>query len=146
MGGRFLQVSGIHFTFDASRAGGERVLADSVHVGDEPLQLSRHYSVCTTAYLRAGKDGFDVLKTAECLRDGEQAGILPTVVRGWFSELMDLDGSALRTKGLDIRTDGTSRVRECNITRIGEGPDPLKHYAINPMIEGRIKCLNPIPF
>eukprot|EP00929_Paragymnodinium_shiwhaense_P036825 TRINITY_DN19699_c0_g1_i1.p1 TRINITY_DN19699_c0_g1~~TRINITY_DN19699_c0_g1_i1.p1 ORF type:complete len:1477 (+),score=286.27 TRINITY_DN19699_c0_g1_i1:96-4526(+) len=141
--GRFLQVSGVQFTFDAEKPGGQRVLPDTVCVNNELLDLAGYYSVCTTDYLRAGKDGFDVLKTAACLRDGEQAGVLPTVMRSFFSELMELNGEAIKTRSMSAHSEvRASRVLP-SLTRVGEGPDPLRHYAINPAVEGRIKCLNP---
>lgn len=54
-----LQVSNVCFDFDGSRKTGERVIADSVLVGNEPLDMNRLYHVGTKSYLLAGKDGFD---------------------------------------------------------------------------------------
>jgi len=32
---------------------------------------------------------------------------------------------------------------EIALTRVGDGPDLLKRYAISPKVEGRVVCLNP---
>jgi len=82
--GRFAQVSGVSFTFDAAKPSGARVLRDSVRIGGETLELKRSYKICTKDYLRQGKDGYDVFRDAVCLADGEQTGILRTVVQDAF--------------------------------------------------------------
>jgi 5'-nucleotidase len=41
--GRFLQVSGLCFSFDPSRPPGGRVVAGSVRVSGRPLELGRRY-------------------------------------------------------------------------------------------------------
>lgn len=62
--GRFLQVSGVRFQFDGSKDPGSRVVADSVEVSGEPLDLEKMYRLCTKQYLSLGKDGFDCF--ADC--------------------------------------------------------------------------------
>ncbi|CAE8582482.1 unnamed protein product, partial [Polarella glacialis] len=45
--GRFLQVSGVSFNFDAAKPGGQRVVEGSAKIGGEPLVLDRSYKLCT---------------------------------------------------------------------------------------------------
>ncbi len=61
--GAFLQVSGLEFEFDPSRAAGERVTA--VTVAGAPLDPKRFYRVATNDFMAAGGDGYDMLKGAK---------------------------------------------------------------------------------
>ncbi len=58
--GRFPQVSGMEFTFDADRPAGQRVLG--VTVGGKPLDAAATYRLATLSFLASGKDGYDMLK------------------------------------------------------------------------------------
>ena len=88
----FDQVSGIFFSFDASRPAGHRVIEDSVYVRESPhfaaeaedrkLDPNREYRVVMTEYLASGKDGFEMLAT---LPTGDADGpVLPTLIRNDF--------------------------------------------------------------
>merc|ERR1712151_106131 len=79
--GRFAQVSGIVFTFDAAKPSGARVVQDSVRIDGKDIDKEKKYTIATKDYLRQGKDGYDMLKDATCLADGEQTGVLPNVVK-----------------------------------------------------------------
>ena len=57
--GRFPQVSGISFAFDASAEPGKRV--SEVMVGDQPLDLDKVYRVATNDYMLSGGDGYAAL-------------------------------------------------------------------------------------
>ncbi len=57
--GRFPQVSGLSFAFDASAPAGSRV--SEVMVGDQPLDLNKVYTVATNDYMLAGGDGYAAL-------------------------------------------------------------------------------------
>jgi len=147
--GRFLQVSGVTFEFDASKAGGSRLVEGSVLVAGQKLDPAARYRICTLNYMRGGKDGFGVLKTALCLKTGEEAGILPAMVRENFKTVQALNGTLDSAVG-EYRTRRASDMLHspespANLKRVGEGPDPLKQYAISPVVEGRIRCLNPAP-
>ncbi|HET6669492.1 MAG TPA: 5'-nucleotidase C-terminal domain-containing protein [Pyrinomonadaceae bacterium] len=63
--GRFPQVSGIRFTFDAGRPAGSRVV--DVKVNGVPLDNQKKYSLATTNFLMEGGDGYEILKTARVL-------------------------------------------------------------------------------
>lgn len=69
--GRFPQVSGIRFTFDAGRPIGNRVTA--VTVNGIPLDEHKKYTLATTNFLADGGDGYEVLKGARVLITLEQA-------------------------------------------------------------------------
>jgi 5'-nucleotidase / UDP-sugar diphosphatase len=57
--GRFPQVSGLSFAFDASAEAGKRV--SEVMVGDQPLDPDKVYKVATNDYMLSGGDGYAAL-------------------------------------------------------------------------------------
>jgi 5'-nucleotidase / UDP-sugar diphosphatase len=63
--GRFLQVSGLRYTFDASRPVGSRVSNVEVWNAEtetyEALVLSATYTMGANDYMRSGGDGYSVL-------------------------------------------------------------------------------------
>lgn len=72
--GRFPQVSGIRYEFDARRAPGSRLT--SVAVNGKPLDDRRTYTLATAAYLAVdGGDGYNMFKGATFLIRPEQAPI-----------------------------------------------------------------------
>jgi len=141
--GRFAQVSGVKFTFDAAKPSGSRIVQDSIFVGSEPFDRTRNYKVCTKDYLRQGKDGYDVFKGSTCLADGEQAGILPTVVRDAFQEIETLNGQS-ESAPQQATVTASRALQNFQLARIGDGPELLRRYAIEPKVEGRVICLNPV--
>lgn len=77
--GRFLQVSGMNFSFDASKPAGERVL-EGVTVHGLPLDLNKEYTMSAPDYICQGKDGFDVLKELPRLIDEENCQYLKKMI------------------------------------------------------------------
>ncbi len=72
--GRFPQVSGIRFTFDASRPAGSRIV--SVSVNGKPLDDNRKYTLATTNFLALdGGDGYTMFKDATILIAAERGQI-----------------------------------------------------------------------
>jgi len=72
--GGFLQVSGLSFTYDATKPAGQRVV--EVTVGGQPLDLNKVYRVATNDFLAAGGDGYEMFLGARQfygsqLADGE---------------------------------------------------------------------------
>jgi 5'-nucleotidase len=61
--GRFPQVAGLRFGYDASKPIGERVL--SVSVGGRPLDEKELYSLATNTYVISGGDGYAMFKGAK---------------------------------------------------------------------------------
>ncbi len=72
--GRFPQVSGLSFTFDASKPVGERVV--DVTVGGAPLDDAATYTLATNDYVGGGGDGYGMLRQAKVLIDGISGGLL----------------------------------------------------------------------
>lgn len=68
--GRFLQVSGLRYAFDLSRAPGDRVVRVEVKTekGYVPLDLEATYRVVVNNFIANGGDGFTVLKEAKGYR------------------------------------------------------------------------------
>lgn len=91
--GRFLQVSGIRFKFDPSQPMGCRVASDSVYVAGKPVKESGMYRVATKHYLRSGKDGFETLKSANVIVDGETAPRLATLIYFLLARIEELNSS-----------------------------------------------------
>uniref|UniRef100_A0A0A8KXH1 5'-nucleotidase n=1 Tax=wastewater metagenome TaxID=527639 RepID=A0A0A8KXH1_9ZZZZ len=63
--GRFLQVSGLQFSWDANRPAGQRignVLVAASSGKFVPLDKNKIYSVASVDFIRRGGDGFDILK------------------------------------------------------------------------------------
>jgi 5'-nucleotidase len=89
--GRFLQVSGIKFTFDPEKAPGERCF--DVLVQDEPLDLEKEYKVVTREYMVRGKDGFRSLMLqgqggeARSIVSDESGMLISALLRQYFLSL-----------------------------------------------------------
>eukprot|EP00930_Biecheleria_cincta_P067348 TRINITY_DN5387_c0_g1_i2.p2 TRINITY_DN5387_c0_g1~~TRINITY_DN5387_c0_g1_i2.p2 ORF type:complete len:161 (-),score=36.39 TRINITY_DN5387_c0_g1_i2:46-528(-) len=138
--GRFLQVSGVTFDFNPTAPAGERLVDESIKVGGQLLDRGRCYRITTLNYLRQGKDGFDALKAATCLADGEQAGILPMLVREHLMSIEVLNGDSVA--GGEYRTKRAANALTASwISERTDGSSPLKQYAICPKVDGRITCL-----
>lgn len=76
--GRFPQVSGLSFTYDAGKEPGSRVTA--VSVGGAPLDMGKSYTVATNDYIAGGGDGYSVFAGAENLLDEASSRLLATQV------------------------------------------------------------------
>jgi len=62
--GRFFQVSGVSFSFDPTTE--PRI--QNVSIQNEPIDLSKIYTVATKAYIANGNDGYDVFNSEEVTR------------------------------------------------------------------------------
>ena len=70
--GRFPQVSGVRFSFDASRPSGSRIV--NVTVNGQPLDDNRKYTLATTNFVAIdGGDGYSMFKDATVLLPLERA-------------------------------------------------------------------------
>jgi len=91
--GRFPCVSGVRFTFTASRPAGSRVV--TAHLGDIPffdngtllVPPDSTVSVVTKQYLAQGKDGYVEFASAPVLVNEENLPSLPTIVRNVFTQM-----------------------------------------------------------
>lgn len=59
--GRFPQVAGVQFVFDPKAEPGSRIIRDLVKVGDEYLDPNSTYRLVTKAYMKQGRDGYNML-------------------------------------------------------------------------------------
>jgi 5'-nucleotidase/UDP-sugar diphosphatase len=75
--GRFPQVSGLAFTYDAGKPAGSRVT--SVEINGKPLDAAATYTMAVTAYVLGGGDGYD-FKGAEVVVKPEDGPIEPDTV------------------------------------------------------------------
>ena len=64
--GRFLQVSGISFTFYSLESPGNRI--KSIFINDTPIDLERYYTMAANDYLITGGDGYDMLSKCEIIK------------------------------------------------------------------------------
>lgn len=85
--GRFPQVSGCSFVFDPSQPPLKRINPKDVLVGEEPLDLDRHYKLTTKAYLASGKDGYDCLRDCKVLVPGDESPDLTTSILNHFEAI-----------------------------------------------------------
>jgi 5'-nucleotidase/UDP-sugar diphosphatase len=76
--GRFLQVSGISFTYSIKKPVGERV--QTININGQALEPKRKYSVSTSDYLASGGDSYDVFLDAQHLKHNNQKPPLITDV------------------------------------------------------------------
>jgi 5'-nucleotidase len=78
--GRFPQVSGIRFAFDARRPPGSRIV--DLSINGKPLDLKRNYTLAASDYIAIdGGDGYAMLKGARVLIPREQAQFDSDVLR-----------------------------------------------------------------
>lgn len=84
--GRFPQVSGLRFTFDASRPAGSRVV--NVTINGQPLDDNKKYTLATTDFLAInGGDGYTMLKNARVLISPEQGQDDFDILRAAFTSV-----------------------------------------------------------
>ncbi|CAE7539071.1 yfkN, partial [Symbiodinium sp. KB8] len=163
--GRFAQVSGVKFEFDATKPAGSRIVPGSVQVvregglsasavnkaGEmlspglaspavalEELDLEAEYTVAVQQYLTLGRDGFDMLKPAgdNLLVDHETGPLLPILLANHFRALQVLNAMADKQAG-EAERHGAAKL----LARLGGRGAPATagvEYAIAPRVEGRI--------
>ena len=76
--GRFPQVSGLRFSYDARRPAGSRVT--TVEVGGQPLDDKKTYALALSNFVRLGGDGYTMFKGARLLIEPENAQVEPALV------------------------------------------------------------------
>lgn len=99
--GRFPQVAGIRFAFDAREPEGKRVIRASVEVAGAPLDEQRTYALATKAFVAPeGKDGYGALEGAPAIRDPSSCPVLPVVLRSALHALSAVNGLRRPTAGV----------------------------------------------
>lgn len=81
--GRFPQVSGIRFVFDASRPKGNRVL--EVSVGGKPLDPTAKYKLAANEYIMAGGDGYASLTKTRAIIDPSGGTLMANIVMDYIA-------------------------------------------------------------
>jgi 5'-nucleotidase len=71
--GRFPQVSGLEFTYDARKPPGARVV--EVRVGGQPLDYAKMYTVAAVEYLLDGGDGYTMFRGARYVIKPEEGKV-----------------------------------------------------------------------
>jgi 5'-nucleotidase len=101
--GRFPQVSGLRFTFDARRPAGSRVL--EVTVNGLPLDDKKNYTLATTSFMAVdGGDGYTMLQGKKFLIRPEQGQAAPEVLRRAIASVRSI---APQTDGRIKRVDSS---------------------------------------
>jgi 5'-nucleotidase len=83
--GRFPQISGIQFSFDASRPALSRIV--EINVNGRPLNDSRTYTLATSAFIYEGGDGYSMLKDAKVLITPDRAPLDSEVLQNMIKSL-----------------------------------------------------------
>jgi 2',3'-cyclic-nucleotide 2'-phosphodiesterase (5'-nucleotidase family) len=83
--GRFAQVSGLTFAFDASAPAGSRV--SEVMVGGAPLEADKLYTVAVNDYIVGGGDGFAALGGGRIVTDGPTGQLVANDVMAYVEKL-----------------------------------------------------------
>ncbi|HSA80085.1 MAG TPA: 5'-nucleotidase C-terminal domain-containing protein [Geminicoccaceae bacterium] len=76
--GRFPQVSGMSYRYDASRPAGGRIVA--VEVGGRPLEMGRTYRLATNDFIFGGGDGYEALARGKAIIDASAGTLMATTV------------------------------------------------------------------
>lgn len=87
--GRFLQVSGLSFTYDPSAVVGSRIV--EILMNGKPMNMSKTYKVATNDYIAGGGDGFGMLKKAIRLIDASGATLMATMVMNYAQAHKTID-------------------------------------------------------
>lgn len=83
--GRFAQVSGLTFAYDAAAEPGARVSA--VMVGDVPLEADKVYTVATNDYILGGGDGFAALGGGRMVTEKATGNLVATDVMTYVEKM-----------------------------------------------------------
>jgi 2',3'-cyclic-nucleotide 2'-phosphodiesterase (5'-nucleotidase family) len=83
--GRFPQVSGVSFAYDASAPAGSRV--SEVMVGDAPLDMDKLYTVTTNDYMLAGGDGYTSLGGGKVMIDKGNGSLMANDVMNYIAKM-----------------------------------------------------------
>lgn len=83
--GRFPQISGIQFEFDASKPPGERINQESIDVLGKDFNLDEEYAVATTEYLLRGNDGCMAFTECEEILDHDSCPAMEDLLQRFFT-------------------------------------------------------------
>ena len=80
--GRFPHISGARLTISANSLPGKRIM--TAQIGGVPLDPNKLYKVATNDFILAGKEGFEVFKTAKRLIGATDAPLITNVVMSYI--------------------------------------------------------------
>lgn len=107
--GRFPQVSGIRFSYDATRTPGQRVT--SVTVNGKPLADRQTYTLAATSYvIKDGGDGYTMFRDATVLIGPDQAPSESDIMQKAITSVISL---APKTEGRITRIDTPKSQTSC---------------------------------
>ncbi|MGI9435202.1 MAG: 5'-nucleotidase C-terminal domain-containing protein, partial [Geminicoccaceae bacterium] len=86
--GRFPQVSGLRYTYDAAKPSGDRIT--EVTVGDAPIDLGKTYKVAVNDYIYGGGDGYDALSRGKAIVDPSGAVLIASVVMSYIESNVEI--------------------------------------------------------
>ena len=98
LAGRFPQIAGMRFVYDAQAPAGKRVV--EVEVGGAPLDPAGTYTVATNDYMAGGGDGYAAFGTGELLIDASGATLIATMV----VDYIEAEGTVAPTVDGRVRT------------------------------------------
>ncbi len=81
------------FAFNPNQEPGSRIVAGSVLVQGEPLDVGRTYRLCTKGYLARGKDGYDCLASCRVVVNDEDGPQLSSIVQNHFKSVQIVSGA-----------------------------------------------------
>ncbi len=110
--GEFPQVSGLRFTFDASKPAGRRIT--EVFVNGQPLDKQKTYTLATSDFLAVkGGDGYGMLMSAKRLITPEAGQKAPDILRAAIKSMSPINPQVEgRIKRLD-QTSGGGKPEPC---------------------------------
>jgi 2',3'-cyclic-nucleotide 2'-phosphodiesterase (5'-nucleotidase family) len=82
--GRFPQVSGMTYSYDAARPAGSRIV--EVKVAGEPLSMGQTYTVATNDYIFGGGDGYAALTRGKALIDAAGGTLMASMVMDYIAK------------------------------------------------------------
>jgi 5'-nucleotidase / UDP-sugar diphosphatase len=82
--GRFPQVSGMTYRYDASKPAGSRIVA--VEVGGRPLEMGKTYRLATNDFIFGGGDGYAALTRGKAIIDPSAGTLMATTVMDYIAQ------------------------------------------------------------
>jgi hypothetical protein len=122
----------------------------SVRVGEQALDRERVYTLATTPFLAAGKEGFDALRNAETAVDEEDSISIPTLLRQHCTKLRVAKAFTSSVSSRAFPTATTAATADSSDTASSSSPtvDRLVRsafrknpFTLAPVVEGRVVCV-----
>ena len=141
--GKFPCISGIRMKYDTSKPAMERIL--ECEVNGEPLDKAKSYTLTTKSFLYDGKDGYDAMKSAELLRDGEVCLSVNNVLINHFKLMTRLNKAwfSVKKAKVDQALELANNTEHDFIDKDADGKKlKYRFYKIYPKLDGRLTDVN----